>query len=47
MHLGVLYRFYATRIPFLNTLLLLSSGLSLTIAHTLVVESDKVVKLLI
>lgn len=36
--------FYATRIPFLNTLLLLSSGLSLTIAHTLVVESDKLTK---
>lgn len=39
--------FYATRIPYLNTLLLLSSGLSLTIAHTLIVESDKLAKIVV
>lgn len=37
--------FYWYRIPLLNTVLLLASGLSLTIAHTLLVESDKVFKL--
>lgn len=33
--------FHWYRIPLLNTLLLLSSGLSLTIAHILLVQSDK------
>ena len=33
--------FYWWRVPFLNTLLLLSSGLSLTIAHAWVVTNDK------
>lgn len=39
--------FFWYRIPLLNTLLLLSSGLSLTIAHILISESDKLVKLFI
>lgn len=39
--------FYWFRIPLLNTLLLLASGLSLTIAHMLVVESDKLKKIII
>ena len=37
--------FFWYRIPLLNTLLLLASGLSLTIAHILLVESDKIYKL--
>lgn len=37
--------FFWYRIPLLNTLLLLASGLSLTIAHILLVESDKVYRL--
>lgn len=36
--------FYWYRIPLLNTLLLLSSGLSLTIGHILLVEWDKYLK---
>lgn len=36
--------FYWFRIPLLNTLLLLASGLSLTIAHTLMAENDKFLK---
>lgn len=36
--------FHWYRIPLLNTLLLLSSGLSLTIAHILLVQSDKKLK---
>lgn len=39
--------FFWYRIPLLNTLLLLSSGLSLTVAHMLIVESDKLVKVFI
>jgi len=39
--------FFWFRIPLLNTLLLLASGLSLTIAHILVVESDRLSKVLI
>ena len=35
------------RIPLLNTLLLLTSGLSLTIAHVLMTEADKIGKLFI
>lgn len=37
--------FFWYRIPLLNTLLLLASGLSLTIGHILLVESDKIFKL--
>lgn len=37
--------FFWYRIPLLNTLLLLASGLSLTIAHILLVESDKFYKM--
>lgn len=39
--------FYWFRIPLLNTLLLLASGLSLTIAHILMVENDKIVKVVL
>jgi len=39
--------FYWYRIPLLNTLLLLASGLSLTLAHILVIESDKLVRLVL
>lgn len=39
--------FYSFRIPLLNTLLLLASGLSLTVAHTLIIESDRLIKILI
>lgn len=37
--------FYWYRIPLLNTLLLLSSGLSLTIGHILLISNDKTLKL--
>lgn len=37
--------FFWYRIPLLNTLLLLASGLSLTIGHILLVESDKLFRL--
>lgn len=37
--------FFWYRIPLLNTLLLLASGLSLTIGHILLVESDKMFRL--